>query len=204
VRRLLLVLPLVLLVAGCGDDDDDDVAEETTTTVAEQGTTTTSSTTTTAEPTTTSTAFDGSTTPTSMASTASSVALLTDVTASAQDFTDTVTFTFRDETPGFDVAFVEPPILADGSGEPVEVDGEAFLQIRMEPASGVDLSGEEFEETYTGPERFSPGLPAVAEVVRTGDFEANLTWVIGLNGHDAPYRIEVDGSTVSVVFLVAG
>ena len=192
-RRLRRLVPLVFVVvaAACSDDDDasDQVvgspseAEETSTT-----TSTTSSTTTTTAP------FEGATTPTSIASDAASVALLTDVTVEAT----TVTFTFRDDVvPGIDAGYVTE-VNADGSGEPVEVGGGAHLQIRMEPASGVDLSSSSgtFEETYTGPDRINAAGP-IEEVVRTGDFEANLTWVIGLDVERA-YRVDVAASTVTV------
>lgn len=193
------MLPLLLLVAGCGDDDDDDddgATETTTTVTVGDGTTTTSTTSTTLE-TTTTTAFEGATTPTSTASTASSVGLLTDVLV--ED--GSVSFAFRDETPGYQVQYVQPPITQDGSGEEVTVGGSAFLSVRMEPASGVDLAGEEFEETYTGPDRVA-GLAPVVEVVRTGDFEAVLNWVIGFDRERA-FRVEVDGSTVRVLFDAA-
>jgi hypothetical protein len=53
------------------------------------------------------------------------------------------------------------------------------MVVRMTPASGVDLSGSQPVETYTGPVRFTPATPVVAEVVRTGDFEAVLSWAVG-------------------------
>ena len=189
--RLLLVAPLLVLGVACSDEDaDDTVIQGATTTVAE-GTTTT---TTTEAETTTTTAFEGATTPTSAPGTASGVALLTDV----QVGDGMVTLTFREGTPAFDVQYVEPPITQDGSGEEMQVAGSAFLSVRMEPASGVDLSGEEYEETYTGPERI-PGTGVIAEVVRTGDFEAVLSWVVGLD-EERPYRVEADASTLRVYF----
>jgi hypothetical protein len=85
---------------------------------------------------------------------------------------------------------VRPPIVEDASGNEVEVDGEAFLSIRLEPASGFDLSGE-LGEVYTGPTQIdgsSAGTEMVEELVRTGDFEAVLTWVAGLDER-APFRV---------------
>jgi hypothetical protein len=188
-RRLALaVLSVVLVVAACSGDDDD-AARTTTSTPS---TTSTSTTSTTTSSTTSTTAFSGSTAPTSIPSSATATALLTDVTV--ED--GLVTFRFRADLPGVDVRYVEPPITKDGSGATVEVKGSAFLQVRMEPASGVDLSKDPFEETYTGPDRL-PGAGPVAEVVKTGDFEANLTWVIGVDGSRA-YRVEADASTVRV------
>ena len=182
--RLVLAAPLLLAI-GCGDDDADDNVIQTTSTTDDTTTTTAS---------TTTTAFDGATTPTSVAATATQVALLTDV----QVGDGVVTFTFREGTPGADVGYVDPPITQDGSGNEIAVAGAAFLNVRMEPGSGVDLSGEEFEETYTGPERIA-GTGVIAEAVRTGDFEANLTWVIGLD-EERPYRVEADASTLRVYF----
>ena len=191
-RRLVpLLCALVVVAASCSDDDDasDQVVEgSSTSSTSSTSSSTTSSTTTTTAP------FEGATTPTSIASTAAAVALLTDVDVAATS----VTFTFRDEVlPGIDAAYVDE-VTADGSGEPVAVGGGAHLQVRMEPASGVDLSSSSgtFEETYTGPDRISGPSPIV-EVVRTGDFEANLTWVLGV-ADERPYRVDVSGSTVVV------
>lgn len=191
-RPAALVLVLGLLTASCGDDDDDSAAASTTTstTVATTTTTTTEAPTTT----TTTTAFDGSTAPTEGPATATGTALLTDVQVAPGQ----VTFTFREGTPGYRITYVDPPITQDGSGEEVDVAGNAYLGVRFEPASGADLSGAEFQETYTGPERV-PGEDPITEVVRTGDFEAVLNWVIGLDAERA-YRVEVDAPMLRVYF----
>jgi hypothetical protein len=192
-RRLRHLVPLVFVVVAAACSDDDDASDQVVGSPSEaEDTSTTTSTT--ASSTTTTAPFEGATTPTSIASDAASVALLTEVTVEAT----TVTFTFRDDVvPGIDAGYVSE-VNADGSGEPVEVEGGAHLQIRMEPASGVDLSSSSgnFEETYTGPDRINAAGPIV-EVVRTGDFEANLTWVIGVVD-ERPYRVDVAGSTVTV------
>ena len=127
------------------------------------------------------------------------MALLTDVSVSADGSTDRIRFSFSNGVPGFDAGYVEPPIRADGSGEVVAVDGSAFLEIRFAPASGVDLGGT-LEPTYTGPGTVTGDGQVVTEVVRTGDFEANLTWVAGTSS-PVPFRVETDPSarTVTVV-----
>jgi hypothetical protein len=119
------------------------------------------------------------------------IAQLVDVRVAAQDGFDRVVLEFDGtDVPSHRITFLEPPIQQDGSGNPVEIDGEAFLELRMTPASGVDLSGEAFEETYTGPDRVTAGgTSTVTEVVRTGDFEANLAWVIGMD-REAPFAVE--------------
>ena len=76
--------------------------------------------------------------------------------------------------------FVDPPVLADPSGLPVSVAGGAVLQLVMSNASGVNLSVNPPQTTYAGPTRIAANLPNVVEVVETGDFEAVLSWAIGV------------------------
>jgi len=76
--------------------------------------------------------------------------------------------------------YVSGPVLADPSGQVVPVAGGAVLQLVMSNASGVDLSVNPPEITYTGPTRIAADLPNVVEVVETGDFEAVLSWAIGV------------------------
>ena len=206
-RILATVLVAALAVAACGGDD-----EETTETGASSSTTATSvdeSTTTSADDTTT-TAADGidpmgdaGTDPVVSETTAAAgTSLLTDVRVARHEGFDRVVFEFEGEVPGYDVRYVEPPITEDGSGDEVDVAGEAFLAVVMQPASGFDLSGEG-EETYTGPTRIEGtdrGTSVIQEVVRTGDFEAVLGWVIGISDRvdfrvdalAAPGRLVVD------------
>jgi hypothetical protein len=108
--------------------------------------------------------------------------LLKAVRAAHQSGADRVVFEFEDELPGYAVRYVQRPITEDGSGSPVEVAGDNVLEVRMESASGADLTGEELRQVYTGPIRVNPNTPVVTELVRTGDFEAVLTWVIGVRG----------------------
>ncbi len=77
--------------------------------------------------------------------------------------------------------FVDPPVLADPSGQVVPVSGNAVLQLVMSNASGVDLSVDPPVQTYTGPTRIEANLPNVVEVVETGDFESVLSWAIGVH-----------------------
>ena len=204
-RSLVPVLALLLLLpAACSGDDDDDGSDQVVASPSASGseaeaeaTSSTTASTSTSSTTATSEPFDGATTPTSITSGASAVALLTDVKV-----TDTsVRFTFRDQVPGVDAAYVDE-VRMDGSGEVVEAAGNGHLQVRMEPASGVDMSSSSgsYEETYTGPPSFEADEP-ILEVTRTGDFEANLTWVINLVD-ERPYRVDVDSlaKTVTVTF----
>ena len=111
-------------------------------------------------------------------------------------------FEFRNGVPGYDVRYVEPPVLADGSGEEVAVAGAAVLLVRMEPALDADLTQESAPETYTGPTRFSPDTTAVVELVRIGGFEAVLTWAIGVEGKQ-PFRVTQLESPARIVIDIA-
>lgn len=95
---------------------------------------------------------------------------------------DRIVFEFRGKSvPGYRVEYVDPPITEDASGKVVAVDGDAFLFVRMEPASAYDMAAG--EASYKGPDRVEgsdAGTSEVQEVVKTGDFEAVLGWVIGL------------------------
>ena len=117
------------------------------------------------------------------------VALLSAVRAAGQQGFDRVVFEFTAELPGYKVGYVERPVLEDGSGKEVSVTGGAVLEVRMAPASGVELSASGVRPTYTGPARLRPsGTVVVAEVVRVGDFEGQLTWVVGTSGR-APFKV---------------
>jgi hypothetical protein len=125
-------------------------------------------------------------------STAKATALLQRVAIGHHEGFDRVVFEFRDPgLPGYRVEYVPPPLKEDGSGNPVDVAGNAFLVVRMEPASGFDLNSGEGELVYKGPKRLdasSAGATVVQEVVRTGDFESVLSWAVGLSSK-VPFRV---------------
>lgn len=214
-----LLSVLVLLGAACGAKEETGPAATTapatvapstapatapsdTTSPAPGGTTTTTVPSTTPEPTT-----DGidpmptaDTATKSAPFTGSAVTHLTAVRVARHEGYDRVVFSFDGDVPGYEIGYVEPPILADGSGEPVAVRGGAYLRARFEPASGVDLSGPEYREVYVGPTTVTGDTSVVIEVVRTGDFEAVLTWVAGISERQdfrvttltSPARVVID------------
>ena len=88
---------------------------------------------------------------------------------------DRVVFEFDGPVPSnYDVSFV-PEIIGDPSGLPVPVIGQAFLGVTFSHANGHDEDGNVFTDEIT-----TLGLRNVIQVVRAGDFEAVLSFGIGL------------------------
>lgn len=175
----MIAAALGVVAFGCGGSDDEPGASTTT------ATTTTTAT----EPTTTGEAFEGGTDPVTAPAEISETALLERVAVAGHEGYDRVVFQFRNGLPGYRVEYVDPPLREDGSGNVVDLEGNAFLVVRMEPASGFDLTVPEGKLIYTGPRRIAGETTTVVrEVVRTGDFEAVLTWAIGLEER-VPFRV---------------
>lgn len=172
--RLLPLIAAVLLLAGCGGSDDEQPATSTATSIVTE---------------TTPGPLEGaSTDEVVVASAIEETALLTDVRSARQEGYDRVVFEFANGVPGYEVGYVERPIVRDGSGDEVEVQGAAVLRVRMEPALDADLTQESAPRTYTGPNRFSPDTAVVVELVGTGGFEAVLAWAVGIDAK-RPFRV---------------
>lgn len=198
-------LSLLAVVAACGGSDD---AANDTTTSSTTSTTSTSTTSTTEDTAPAATTPDGglegaALTQVSVPYAEIETAQLTDVTVGAHEGYDRVVFTFDGELPGYDIGYVDGPVTQDGSGDPVEVGGTNAISVRMSPASGALLTGENVEMTYTGPDRVEGPGQSVVDVVRAGDFEAQLTWAIGVDG-EQPFKVStLTGPTRIVVDVVA-
>ncbi|MGH2765578.1 MAG: AMIN-like domain-containing (lipo)protein [Actinomycetota bacterium] len=108
----------------------------------------------------------------------------TEVELESDDGVDRITFGFEPDqgaprkAPWHHISFVDE-LVTDGEGRPVEVEGNAYLLVSFQ-AIGVDLSGEEPVEVYTGPKEFSPGYGTLKEAVHMGDFEGQVSWGLGL------------------------
>lgn len=120
------------------------------------------------------------------------MSLLADVRLERQDGFDRLVFEFQaGGVPGYRVEWVRPPIQTNPGGAAMSVTGEAFLAIRLEPASGFDTGAGETSQVYRGPLRLvgdAVGAQVVRDVVRTEDFEQVTAWVAGL-AQRAPYRV---------------
>jgi hypothetical protein len=130
---------------------------------------------------------------------------LTDVSLTSANCASSVVFDLEPTAlvPGYRVSY-EPAgtaKLEDGSGNPVELAGDAFLVVKMMPAMTAKIDGDQVTKTYTGPKRL-PGSDPITEVVKTGDFEGVVTWVIGLDrqrpflatGSDGKLFVDIESS----------
>jgi len=176
IRPAVVMLGVFLLLgaAACGDDDDDNVPTDSP---AATATTVESSDTPVATP--TEEPFSGARDPVEKeAPVVPPVAIQTGTRYSGHSGYDRVVFDFTENAPGYLIQYVDPPIKADPSDMDVEIDGQAFIQIRFLGAQAHDDSG----NTTVDELEIFPGLTSILEIERTGDFEAQLTWVLGLPG----------------------
>lgn len=111
------------------------------------------------------------------------ISYITDVRSAGHGGYDRVVFEYESEAPGYRVAWVAAPIMVDPSDRETKVDGNYFLEVRMAPASSVDLDRpgpNGYRETYAGPKRVRSDTSNVTEVVEGTDFEAEAIWIVGM------------------------
>jgi hypothetical protein len=129
---------------------------------------------------------------------AQSVPTLVDVRAGRHPGFDRVVFQFRGAVPQHRIRYVDQ-LVQDGSGNPVSVAGAADLEVVFHGANAHAEDG----TPSVSPKRFSPGLTAVKEVAQIGDFEAVVSYGIGLDRRrpltvstlSGPSRLVIDVST---------
>jgi hypothetical protein len=171
-KRFIVAVLFVLLLAGCGGSDDE----------SSEGSNSTMST--------------AQCEPQSGASLSKKVnpvlqdrptMYLTDVEVEVEDCVERVIFKFEpsEPGPGYDVSYkpAEVAKIQDGSGKSLAIAGDDFLVVRMFPAMTAKIDGENVVPTYDGPRSIPAPSDAktLREVAMTGDFEAQVTWAIGLD-----------------------
>lgn len=100
-----------------------------------------------------------------------------------------------DGTPMYTVGYEDPPFLAT-SGDPVPVQGEAFLAVHFFPA--VRYEPVTLAPTYEGDLVLDPGFDPIEQVVFVDDFESAMVWVIGLNS-EKEFTVEILQNPLRVV-----
>ena len=112
---------------------------------------------------------------------------LTDVRVGAHDGFDRIVFEFAEPKPNpagnggipyYEIRQAKPPFKQDPSDLPLDVFGDAFVQLVVQGATGYDFDG---NPTYGGSRLLTPGFGTLAEAAQAGDFEATLYWVLGLS-----------------------
>ena len=103
---------------------------------------------------------------------------------------DRVVFEFAGPTPAYAVKYVDQ-VRQDPSDRPVPLKGTAFLSVVMQGGT-LDTTPQVDDpaqaKSYEGPRRTQPDLSAVEEIAAAGDFEAVLSFGVGLDNR-APFRV---------------
>ncbi len=98
---------------------------------------------------------------------------------------------FTDHVPGYTVGYRPLPARADGSGHEIPLPGaNALVQITLTPAvADWDFNNHD----YQGPSTVTADTAVVTEAKEAGDFEAVLTWVVGVRA-EVPFKVlELEG-----------
>ena len=111
------------------------------------------------------------------------IAQLVAVRAAAHDGFDRVVWQFDGPLPERTVVQRGTALHADGSGHRIPIAGRSVLTLSMIGASAHDDAGRS-----TAPDHLVPGLSNVVEVKGSGDFEAVVSYGVGLVT-DRPYRL---------------
>jgi hypothetical protein len=115
-----------------------------------------------------------------------------------RDGYDRLVLEFTDLVPGYQIGYRPLPMQADPSGADIPLPGaSAAVRITLTPATASGWSTA--ERTYFGPSTITADTAVVTEAKAAGDFEAVLSWVVGLRS-EVPFRVTVlDGPPRLVV-----
>jgi hypothetical protein len=111
-------------------------------------------------------------------------ARLVDVRAASHEGYDRVVLEFAEGSPGYRIEYVDKPVRQCGSGDVEPVEGQGWLSIQLFPA---DAHTPEGQPTVAPRERLLD-LKNVRELQMTCDFEATVTWVVGVRSPNS-YRV---------------
>jgi hypothetical protein len=99
---------------------------------------------------------------------------------------DRVVFEFAEAAlPGYHVQYIDRPVRKCGSGHETQLAGQGWLEVRITPANAHTEAG---QPTVAERER-RLSLPVLKELELTCDFEADVTWVLGVASPNR-YRVQ--------------
>lgn len=206
VRAFTVLVAVVVVLGGCGQGDDSATVVSSTPSATQEPTEPAESSTAPATSGETDTAEDAPGTGASGDSsqepvdgtmiadvepTSGGISFISDVRTAGHADYDRVVFEYENSVPGYQVTYVTAPIHVDPSGRETVVEGNSFVSVRMYPSSSVDLDvpgPEGYRESYTGPKQVRADTDVVTEVVEGTDFEAEATWIVGL---DRPTEVTI-------------
>jgi hypothetical protein len=131
---------------------------------------------------------------------AQSAPTLVDVRAGRHAGFDRVVFEFRGAVPASRRIGYVDRLTQDGSGKPVSLAGGADLAVVFQGANAHDGGG----APTVSPRRFSPGFTALKEVAQVGDFEAVVTYGLGVD-RQRPFKVStLSGPSRLVIDIQTG
>ena len=124
------------------------------------------------------------------------VALLLDVRVAAHKDFDRIVLDFGDaQAPGYHIEYVDRPVRACGSGEPVPLPGDAWLMIETTPVAAHDEQGHATVQNRD----MAVDLPVIERFRSVCDFEAVVAWVAAVRTPKAFRVMELDSPTRLIV-----
>ena len=145
--------------------------------------------------------FPGNAEPDTAEASADALVTVTDIRTGRHEGFDRVVFEVGGTgTPGWDVRYVDQA-SSQGSGDPVDVAGEAVLQVTL---TGAGYPYDTGVEEYAGPDPLpGQGTATVTEVAFDATFEGTTVAFIGTSGQ-APFRVYLLEDPSRIVVEVAG
>ena len=128
-------------------------------------------------------------------------AILRSVRTAAHPEFDRVVFDFGSGAiPGYHIEYIDRPVIQCGSGEPIDVAGDGWLRVRLEPARAHEFRDDTLAVVTVTERNRRLTLSNLRQLVLTCDFEAQVEWVLGLESPthyrvmelQAPSRLVVD------------
>ncbi|WP_418276425.1 hypothetical protein ACNHYB_00460 [Isoptericola jiangsuensis] len=145
--------------------------------------------------------LEGSTEDSTGEASADAVLTVTDVRTSEQDGADRVELELDGTgTPGWHVGYVDEA-FDEGKGDPVDVDGDAILQVHV---TGTAMPMDSGVTEYAGDPVPGPdGGVVVTEVVYQFVLEGTTTAFVGVDGEPRPFTVTTQSDPTRLVIDVA-